>query len=134
MWHREILYAMSEGIHVFGASSMGALRAAELHGLGMRGIGTVFEAYRQNVFAPYPPPFERDEEVAVMHGPPETGFVDAQDIGRPETLVECAGHRPLLAQSTSVSGRPIRMVLPPQCPAFASCSTHGPCRIPIGRR
>ena len=79
VWHREILYAMSEGIHVFGASSMGALRAAELHGLGMRGIGTVFEAYRQNVFAPYPPPFERDEEVAVMHGPPETGFVALSD-------------------------------------------------------
>lgn len=39
VWHKEILWAMSRGIHVFGASSMGALRAAELHSFGMRGCG-----------------------------------------------------------------------------------------------
>ena len=31
VWHKEILWAMAEGIHVFGSASMGALRAAELH-------------------------------------------------------------------------------------------------------
>ena len=31
VWHKEVLYALSLGVHVFGASSMGALRAAELH-------------------------------------------------------------------------------------------------------
>ena len=30
VWHKEILWAMAQGIHVFGSSSMGALRAAEL--------------------------------------------------------------------------------------------------------
>ena len=30
VWHREILWAMSQGVHVFGAASMGALRAVEL--------------------------------------------------------------------------------------------------------
>src|SRR5207237_10462224 len=30
VWHKEILWAMARGIHVFGAASMGALRAAEL--------------------------------------------------------------------------------------------------------
>ena len=30
VWHKEILWAMAEGIHVFGSASMGALRAAEL--------------------------------------------------------------------------------------------------------
>ena len=38
VWHKEILWAMSQGIQVFGSSSMGALRAAELarirHGRG----------------------------------------------------------------------------------------------------
>ena len=39
VWHREILWALSQGVHVFGAASMGALRAAELDGFGMRGVG-----------------------------------------------------------------------------------------------
>jgi hypothetical protein len=29
VWHKEILFALQRGIRVFGASSMGALRAAE---------------------------------------------------------------------------------------------------------
>jgi hypothetical protein len=75
VWHREILWALAEGVHVFGAASMGALRAAELHVFGMRGVGRIFEAYRDGLYAPYPDPFEDDDEVAVLHGPPETGFV-----------------------------------------------------------
>ncbi len=47
VWHKEILWAMAEGIHVFGSASMGALRAAELHAFGMRGVGPIFEAYRR---------------------------------------------------------------------------------------
>jgi len=30
VWHKEVLWAMSRGIPVYGAASMGALRAAEL--------------------------------------------------------------------------------------------------------
>ena len=44
----------------FGASSMGALRAAELHTFGMRGVGEIFERYRDGVL-------EDDDEVAVSH-------------------------------------------------------------------
>ena len=44
--HKEILWAMSRGIHVFGSASIGALRAAELAPFGMEGVGTVFELYR----------------------------------------------------------------------------------------
>src|SRR5439155_25574779 len=44
--HKEILWAMSRGIHVFGSASMGALRAAELASFGMEGVGTIFEFYR----------------------------------------------------------------------------------------
>lgn len=43
---KEVLSLIDEGTRVIGASSMGALRAAELHTLGMRGIGWVFDSYR----------------------------------------------------------------------------------------
>ena len=46
VWHKEILWAMTQGIHVFGAASMGALRAAELAPFGMQGIGWIYEAFR----------------------------------------------------------------------------------------
>lgn len=75
VWHKEILYALSEGIHVFGAASMGALRAAELAAFGMRGVGLVFEAYRDGRLAPGgDAPFEDDDEVAVLHAPAEAGW------------------------------------------------------------
>src|SRR2546423_13343270 len=70
--HKEILWAMSHGIHVFGSASMGALRAAELLPFGMEGVGAVFELYRDGIF-------EDDDEVAVAHGPAETGFVSASE-------------------------------------------------------
>ena len=68
VWHKEILWAMSRGIHVFGAGSMGALRAAELHQFGMRGVGKIFENYVAGIF-------EDDDEVAVLHGPAELGYM-----------------------------------------------------------
>jgi hypothetical protein len=68
IWHKEILWAMSQGIHVFGSASMGALRAAELHSFGMRGVGRIFEAYIDGTL-------EDDDEVAVVHGPAEIGYL-----------------------------------------------------------
>jgi hypothetical protein len=74
--HKEILWAMDRGVHVFGAASMGALRAAELAEFGMKGIGRIFEAYRCGRLEEFPDqPFEDDDEVAVTHGPAETGFL-----------------------------------------------------------
>ncbi len=72
VWHKEILWALSRGIHVFGSASMGALRAAELHGFGMRGVGRIFEAFRDGTL-------EDDDEVAVVHGPAELGFLAASE-------------------------------------------------------
>lgn len=46
VWHKEILLALSAGVHVVGGASMGALRAAELHSFGMVGVGEVFAWYR----------------------------------------------------------------------------------------
>ena len=70
VWHKEILWAMSRGIHLFGASSMGALRAAELHQFGMRGVGEIFDYFRDGIL-------EDDDEVAVLHGPAELGYPSA---------------------------------------------------------
>src|ERR1700722_16706518 len=60
VWHKEILWAMAQGVSVFGAASMGALRAAELAEFGMQGVGWIFEAYRTGEL-------EDDDEVAVTH-------------------------------------------------------------------
>lgn len=67
VWHKEILWAMSEGIHVYGCSSMGALRAAELAQFGMIGVGTIFEAFHTGQL-------DDDDEVAVAHASVEDNF------------------------------------------------------------
>ncbi|HET7157826.1 MAG TPA: TfuA-like protein, partial [Burkholderiales bacterium] len=80
VWHKEILWAMQQGVHVFGAASMGALRAAELCTFGMRGVGLIFDAYRDGVLACCDDtPFEDDDEVAVVHGPAESGYIAASE-------------------------------------------------------
>jgi hypothetical protein len=79
VWHKEILWTLSQGIPVLGAASMGALRAAELEPAGMTGVGRIYQAFRSGSYPPYPDPFENDDEVAVLHGPPETGYLRLSD-------------------------------------------------------
>ena len=67
VWHKEILWAMAQGIHVFGSASMGALRAVELEPFGMEGVGAIYEAFLAGEL-------EDDDEVAVTHGPAETDY------------------------------------------------------------
>jgi hypothetical protein len=67
VWHKEILYVMSQGVKLYGAASMGALRAAELHAFGMNGVGRIFDMY-------YSCEIEDDDEVAILHGPKDLGF------------------------------------------------------------
>jgi hypothetical protein len=67
VWHKEILWALDRGVHVYGSASMGALRAAELESFGMRGVGRIFEAYRDGEL-------EDDDEVALAHAPAEQSF------------------------------------------------------------
>lgn len=74
VWHKEILWALHRGVAVYGAASMGALRAAELAQFGMIGVGRVFEAYASGKFEPFADPFEDDDEVAIVHGPAEIGY------------------------------------------------------------
>ncbi len=67
VWHKEILWAMAQGIHVYGAASIGALRAAELDMFGMKGIGRIYTDFRDGVL-------EDDDEVSVLHGPEELSY------------------------------------------------------------
>jgi hypothetical protein len=66
VFHKEVLFALEQGVTVWGASSMGALRAAELEAFGMRGVGKIFERYRDGIY-------EDDDEVAVAHAPASEG-------------------------------------------------------------
>jgi hypothetical protein len=62
--HKEILLLLSRGTVIFGASSIGALRAAEMHPFGMIGIGEIFRAYARGTIV-------GDDEVALIHGAAE---------------------------------------------------------------
>lgn len=58
--HKEILYAMQRGIRVYGAASMGALRAVECGRFGMVGVGRIVTDYREGRL-------EDDDEVVLAH-------------------------------------------------------------------
>ena len=60
--HKEVLYALGRGCRVLGASSMGALRAAELDVYGMEGVGEIYMAYKRGDLV-------SDDEVALIFDP-----------------------------------------------------------------
>ncbi|OLP59124.1 antibiotic resistance protein [Xaviernesmea oryzae] len=87
VWHKEILYALSLGVTVLGAASMGALRAAECHGFGMIGVGEIFRLYRDGVLID-------DSDVAQSHAPEELGWTG---ITEPLVNVRATLDNPALA-------------------------------------
>jgi hypothetical protein len=62
VWHKEIVYALQYPTvkAIYGAASIGALRAAELDWIGMIGIGQIYQWYRDGAT-------EDDSEVAVSY-------------------------------------------------------------------
>lgn len=64
--HKEICEVIARGAAVYGAASMGALRAAELGPYGMTGSGIVHRLYATGLI-------ERDDEVALVHTEPDAG-------------------------------------------------------------
>jgi hypothetical protein len=67
VWHKEVLFALSCGVHVFGASSMGALRAAETAEFGTVGVGRIYAQYADGTLTD-------DDEVALAHGTADSGY------------------------------------------------------------
>jgi hypothetical protein len=65
--HKEILELYAAGVPVYGTASLGALRACELHGHGMVGLGTVFAWYMDGRVI-------SDADVALTHGDAEIDF------------------------------------------------------------
>jgi hypothetical protein len=67
-WHKEILFALSEGVAVYGGGSLGALRAAECAHFGMIGVGEVFARYMSGDLVD-------DSAVAQLHAPAELDYM-----------------------------------------------------------
>jgi hypothetical protein len=67
-WHKEILYALENGVAIAGGGSLGALRAAECHAFGMQGIGAIFEQYASGRRI-------ADADVAQLHAPAELNYL-----------------------------------------------------------
>ncbi len=80
--HREVLGVLRAGVTVVGASSMGALRAAELDSLGMTGIGEVYRRYRAGEL-------ESDDEVALVYNP-ESGYALSEPLVNIRATLEAA--------------------------------------------
>ena len=66
-WHKEVLVLLANGFEVFGAASIGALRAAELLPFGMRPVGAIARAYCDGRII-------GDDEVAVAHAPADLDY------------------------------------------------------------
>jgi hypothetical protein len=101
--HREILRALSAGVRVVGASSMGALRAAELDTLGMEGVGGVYRMYRHGILV-------SDDEVALAFDPesltalsePLVNIRATLDRAEEEGILDHAARETLLSKATSL--------------------------------
>ncbi len=79
VWHKEILFALEKEVIVLGASSMGALRAAETDVFGMIGVGKVYEMYRSGTLTD-------DDEVALIHAPREHHYLN---LSLPMVNIRC---------------------------------------------
>ena len=95
VWHKEIMWMMEHGVHVFGGAGLGALRAAELDTFGMHGVGWVYQAFRQETL-------DRDDEVAVRHGPADDGYRPLSEamVNIRRTLA-VAEHQGIIAAATA---------------------------------
>jgi len=101
--HREILSAVKKGVRVVGASSMGALRAAEMDTLGMVGIGGIYRMYKSGELV-------SDDEVALVFDP-VSGMSLSEPLinirftlkrAREEEIISTAEHDSLLAAARAV--------------------------------
>ena len=92
VWHKEILVALKSGVTVLGASSMGALRAAECAAFGMIPIGTIAAQYLSGAL-------DDDAAVALLMSPPELGSLPLSEplVDAEATLAQLLrlGHIPV---------------------------------------
>ncbi|WP_051261609.1 TfuA-like protein [Desulfovibrio inopinatus] len=95
-WGAELVQAIEAGVAVYGAGATGAFLAAELHALGMCGVGQVFKSVRAGRLI--------DEDfVACAFGPEEEGF--------PRLSEPMVNLRQTLAETTSLSLQERELIL-----------------------
>jgi len=68
VWHKEILFALKQGIPVLGAASLGALRAGECAAYGMEAVGPIAQSYVSGAR-------NADADVCLAHAPAELDFM-----------------------------------------------------------
>jgi hypothetical protein len=68
VWHKEILFALQQGVRVLGGASLGALRATECVSFGMEPVGEIAEAYIHGARS-------EDADVCLAHCPAELDFM-----------------------------------------------------------
>lgn len=68
VWHKELLYALNQGVQVLGAASMGALRAAECFAFGMTPVGRIAERFLNGELT-------RDADVCLEHAPADLDYM-----------------------------------------------------------
>jgi hypothetical protein len=98
VWHKEILHALSMRCHVYGAASMGALRAAECHAFGMRPVGKIALDYINGSLID-------DADVALLHGPEEIDYAPFT-----ETMVEVALTLKAMESAHAVSAQEVELL------------------------
>jgi len=89
--HMEIRHAISHGWAVWGLSSLGAIRAREMHHLGMKGYGKVFELYCA-------PGDFRDDEVTLLHEPEPPYREVSEPLVHLRLALEAIGEHALVAE------------------------------------
>src|SRR5690606_24320898 len=105
VWHKEILHALSAGAAVFGAASMGALRAAECEAFGMVPVGAIARRYCAGALYD-------DADVALTNGPAELGFPPLTEpmVDVEATLAHLTSHglvTPAQARAISAAARAV---------------------------
>lgn len=94
VWHKEIMWIMARGVHVFGSGGLGALRAAELDSFGMRGVGRVYQAVKDGTL-------DRDDEVAVAWEEGPDGYRALSDaMVSIRTTLEAAHRGQIISDAT----------------------------------
>lgn len=105
VWHKELLFALRAGVAIYGAASMGALRAAECQAFGMQPVGTIANRYCTGELVD-------DADVALLNAPAALGYqpmteplvnamatIDALSIGR---LISFAEHEALVGAARAL--------------------------------
>lgn len=86
VWHKEILFALAQGVTVLGASSMGALRAAECQAFGMVPVGEIAWQYCRGELVD-------DADLALVMAPEELGYAPLTEplVDAEATIAHLAG-------------------------------------------